>query len=378
MKHIALIIPGLDRLGGAERQVMLLARGLRRRGWRVTVIALSGCGVTAAEELRNDGIGFVTLQMRKGLADPRGWWRFHRWLRREQPDVVHAHLPHAAWLGRCSRLFAPIPRLIDTLHSSATGGPGRRMGYRLSARLPDGVTAVSVAAADAHLRAGMARAENLVIVPNGIDVDAFQPDEAARNQLRRELGLRDEFLWLAVGRLEPVKNYPAMLSAMSKLPDRARLFIAGSGPLESDLRALAERLGLAGRMRLLGFVPDAAPWMQAADGFVLSSLWEGLPMALLEAAACALPAVACDAPGVREAVVEGQTGWLVRAGDPAALTAGMSRLMNVSPLERRAIGANARRRVVQQFAIETILDRWEQLYTQQPFNPRGPSVYPRS
>ena len=100
MRRIALVLPGLDRIGGAERQVMLVAKGLNRRGWHVSVVALSGNGGEAAAELSSAGIQFLSLEMRKGLADPRGWIRFHRWLRREKPDVIHAHLPHAAWLVR--------------------------------------------------------------------------------------------------------------------------------------------------------------------------------------------------------------------------------------------------------------------------------------
>ena len=85
MSHVALVIPGLDRIGGAERQVVLLAKGLVQRGWRVTVVALSGTGGNAAGELAAAGVGFRSLEMRKGLADPRGWLRFRRWLRQESP-----------------------------------------------------------------------------------------------------------------------------------------------------------------------------------------------------------------------------------------------------------------------------------------------------
>ena len=185
VNHIALLIPGLDRIAGAERQTILLAKGLRQRGWRVTVVTLSGTGAAAAADLRAAGVGFLSLGMRKGLADPRGWWRFQRWLRREQPDVIHAHLPHAAWFARWSLLAAkvsaghapvvPCPVIIDTLHSSAVGGLGRRLGYRLSRWLPECVTAVSRAAAEAYLRAGMVNPNRLQIVPNGVDVEAFRP-----------------------------------------------------------------------------------------------------------------------------------------------------------------------------------------------------------
>ena len=132
MSHAAMAIPGLDRVGGAEQQAILLAKGLRRRGWRTSVVALSGTGGTTAAELEDAGVRFTSLQMRKGLADPRGWIRFQRWLWREQPDVLHAHLPHAAWLARWSRLAAPVPLVVDTLHSSATGKTGRHFGYACS------------------------------------------------------------------------------------------------------------------------------------------------------------------------------------------------------------------------------------------------------
>ena len=362
MSHVALIIPGLDRIGGAERQLILLARGLRRRGWRVSVVALSGNGGDAAAELTGAGAGFLSLGMRKGLADPRGWARFHRWLRQERPEVVHAHLPHAAWLARWSRLAAPVRVLVDTLHSSSTGSWGRRLGYRCSGWIPDKVTAVSGVVAAAHLLAGMVIEERLAVLPNGVDVEAWRPDAAVRTTMRRELGLENEFLWLAAGRLEPVKDYGTLLSALLLTPGIATLVIAGSGPLEGELRGLAKKLGLERRVRFLGFEPDVRRWMQAADGFVLSSRWEGLPMGLLEAGACAMPSVATDVPGTCEVIIDGETGLLARAGDAAALGMAMTRMMRTATEDRRAMGERARQRVLEQFSLEAVLDRWEALY----------------
>ncbi len=362
MSHAAIAIPGIDRIGGAERQALLLAKGLRRRGWRVSMVALSGTGGDAAAELRNAGVGFISLEMRKGLADPRGWLRFHRWLRREQPDVVHAHLPHAAWLARWSRLAAPVPVVIDTLHSSCTGRMGRQHGYRCSRWLPDHVTAVSQATAEAHLVAGMVEADHLSVLGNGIEVDAWRPDAQVRATIRRELGLADEFLWIAVGRLEPVKDYPAMLQALAGQPGTARLLVLGAGPLKTELVQLAARLGLERRVRFHGFEPNVKRWIQAADGFVLSSRYEGLPMVMLEAGACGLPAVATDVPGTREVIADGKNGWLAPAGDPQALAAAMARLIRAPIEERRAMGERARQRVADRFRLDNVLDRWERLY----------------
>lgn len=362
--HIALLIPTIDRIGGAERQVMLLARGLALRGWRVTVVALSGNGGSAAGELAEAGAAFLSLEMRKGLADPRGWIRLNRWQRSARADVLHAHLPHAAWLARWSRLAAPVRVQIDTIHTSATGTVGRRVGYRWSRWLPDRVTAVGQGVADAYLAQRMVSSKQLTVVPNGVDLDAWRPDAAARAAVRHELGIGDEFLWFAAGRFDAVKDYGTLLHALTLTPGAASLAIAGTGPLQSKMRQLADSLGLGGRVRFLGFQPDVRRWMQAADGFVQASLWEGLPMGLLEAGACALPAVATDVPGTREVVIDGETGWLAPVADPAALAARMTQLMRASPDDHVAMGLRARQFVADRFSLSAVLDRWEALYAE--------------
>lgn len=367
-RSIALVIPGIDRIGGAEQQLLLLARGLHARGWRVGVVALTGSGGVSAQRLAEDGIGFTSLHMRKGLADPRGWLRFHRWLRAQQPAVVHAHLPHAVWLARWSRLAAPVRVLVDTVHTSATGGLARRLGYRLSAWLPDRVTAVSQAVAQAWLSAGSVRASTLTILPNGVDTAFWKPDPAAWDAVRAAVLKEDDagngFLFLAAGRLEPVKDYPTLLAAMAGLPDTARLVIAGSGPLENSLRDQARELQIEARVHFLGFEADLRRWMQAADAFVLASRWEGLPMGILEAAACALPCVATNVPGTWDAVVDSETGFLAPAGDAQALRLAMDRMISRTAEERASLGRRARQFVKERFSLDQVLDRWEGLYAE--------------
>jgi glycosyltransferase involved in cell wall biosynthesis len=372
MNHVALVIPGIDRIAGAERQVMSLAKGLRWRGWRVSLVALSGTGGEAAAELTAAGVEFLSLEMRKGLADPRGWIRFGRWMNRERPHVVHAHLPHAAWLSRWSRLTAPSQMrsdtafparvFIDTLHTSSTGGFARQFGYRASNWLADSVTAVSQSVADAHLASGVIDPRKLSVVPNGVDVEDFRPDERARAAVRQELGLNEEFLWLASGRLEPVKDYTTLLRAFAIVPGQTRLLIAGSGSQQSELCRLTARLGLERRVRFLGFQPDIKPWLRAADGYVLSSLWEGLPVGLMEAGACGLPSIATDVPGSREVIVRGRTGQLTPCGAPGDLARTMTAMVHSSPQDRRIMGNLARLHVTQCFSLDAMLDRWEKHY----------------
>lgn len=341
---------------------MLLACGLTRRGWRVTVIALSGSGGDAAAHLQSHGVAFVSLKMRKGLADPRGWILLNRWLGRERPDVLHAHLPHAAWMARWSRLFAPVRVVIDTIHTAGTGTPGRRFGYRASNWLADQVTVVSGGAAEAWLAAGMISERKLLLLPNGVDTDDWCADPAVRVEVRRRLDICKEFLWLAAGRMERVKDFPTLLQAFAALPANARLLLAGGGSECEALQSLAASLGIAARVHFLGYMANVLPYMRAADGFVLSSLWEGLPMSLLEASACALPAVSTDVAGAAEILGPQQGAHLIPIQDSVALTAAMMRVMNLSVAERMQTGQAARLYVEKHFGLSVILDQWEALY----------------
>jgi glycosyltransferase involved in cell wall biosynthesis len=359
MRRIAYLIPTIDRIGGAERQVIQLAIGMTQRGWNATVIALSGNGGGALAGLREHGPVFLSLEMRKGLADPRGWMRLHGWLASQKPDVVHAHLAHATLLARWSRPGTPVRVLIDTIHSPATGGWGRRIAHRVTSWIPDAVTAVSEAAAEPWLKARMVHRSNLAIVPNGIDPDYWKPDYEFREQARRASGVAGEFVWLAVGRLDPVKDHATLLRAFARIPAHARLLIAGGGPLESKLRRLSSELGIEHRVDFLGFQEDIRKWMRQADAFVLSSRWEGMPLALLEACACELPAVITDTPGARQVL---RDPGAVPVGDPEALAEAMSACMSLAKDKRLEVAKAESRSIAERFSLESVLDRYERLY----------------
>jgi glycosyltransferase involved in cell wall biosynthesis len=362
MRHVAFVIPTLDRMGGAEQQVMMLACGLAGRSCRVSVLTLSGSGGKRKEALLRAGAEFLSLEMRKGIVDPRGWLRLRRWLRAQQPDVLHAHLPHATWVARWIRLRTPVRVVVDTIHTSATGTIGRRLGYQWSSWLSDQSTAVSSEVARAYLEADMVSQSRLTIIPNGVNAERWRPDGSVRAEMRRAQGVTTEFLWLAVGRLEPVKDYATLLRAFAELPSHALLAIAGEGSERAQLEAQAEELGVGVRVRFLGFIENTVPWMQAADGYVLTSRWEGLPMGLLEASACSLPIVATDVAGTRGLITHEHTGLLVEASNAPAVADTMRRAMAMSTAERAARGASARILVQERYDIRTVLNRWEDFY----------------
>jgi glycosyltransferase involved in cell wall biosynthesis len=155
------------------------------------------------------------------------------------------------------------------------------------------------------------------------------------------------------------KDYPTMLRAFASQRG-AILLIAGEGPQEAELRALARELAVDARF--LGRVDDMPALMNAADALVLSSVVEGLPMALIEAAASGLPAVATGAGGVREAILDGHTGFITPPGDTAALAEAMARLAALPPQERTRMGMAARAHAVARFDLKGVAAEWDHVY----------------
>ena len=204
-------------------------------------------------------------------------------LRQWQPDVVHSHMVHANLLARIARLFCKIPVLISTAHSINEGGRWREVAYHLTDPLADLTTNVSQAAVDRYIRVGVAPKEKIIFMPNGIDTSRFKPDRTTGQCLRNELGVDNNFVWLSVGRFEAAKDYPNMLRAFKVVTSKSQnavLFLAGRGSLLEEIRKLTNDLDLENKVRFLGVRRDIAELMNAADAFVLSSAWEGMPMVL--------------------------------------------------------------------------------------------------
>ena len=206
----------------------------------------------------------------------------------------------------------------------------------------------------------------MTVVPNGIDVGAFRAPHGSRDALRRELGLGSRFAWLAVGRLDVEKDHETMFRAATTLHEEARPFtvlVVGDGPEGDRLLAERDRLGLSDtEVRFLGARSDVAELLAAADGYLLTSSSEALPLVLLEASAAGLPIVSTDVGGTSEIVQEGRSGLLVPAGRDDELAVAMGRLMDAAPEERRAMGRQGRRVVLERFDIERVADRWVDLY----------------
>jgi glycosyltransferase involved in cell wall biosynthesis len=363
--RILFIITGTGR-GGAETQVVSLAGALARRGHDVAVVSLLPPG-DFSDELQREGIPLYSLWMRRGRPSLLALFRFVGIVRRFRPDIIHSHMVHANLLTRIGRIFSRGIPLINTAHSFYEGGRTREMAYRITDSMCDCFTIISKAAAERFIRIGAVARHRIMTVPNGIDTGRFKRNGDERLRIRRELGIDDKFVWLAVGRFEAVKGYEIMLKAFRNVHNRSQksvLLIAGIGPLFEQSVALAGELKLGVNVRFLGLRRDVCSLMSAADGFVLSSLYEGMPMVLLEAASCALPAVATGVGGNPEVILQAETGFLVTPDNVEELEIGMNQMMDMPQESRVLMGAAARKHILDNFSLRAVVSKWESLYSQ--------------
>ncbi|MBA3943475.1 MAG: glycosyltransferase [Herpetosiphonaceae bacterium] len=348
---------------GAETQVVHLALALKARGWTVEVVTMVAPRAYVAE-LQAAQIGVYSLDMRPGYPDPRAIFILVHHLRRTHPQIVHSHMVHANVLARITRPFCSVPVLISTAHNMSEGGRWREWAYRLTDPLSDLTTNVSHTAVQRYIAVGAVPQGRLRMMPNGVDTHRFRPAPTVRAQYRHALKLGTEFVWLAVGRFDAVKSYPVLLNAFARLHHHhpaVQLLLVGEGPLQLEARALVAELGLSERVRFLGLRGDIPALMNAADGFVLSSAWEGLPMVLLEAGASGLPIVATDVGGNREAIAP-VGGLLTAPHDPASLAGAMARVTVLPAVVRQQMGQAGREHVVNHYDLPLVVDRWEALY----------------
>jgi glycosyltransferase involved in cell wall biosynthesis len=301
---------------------------------------------------------------RSGNPDPLLLGRLAHLLRAHRYDIVHTHLVHAGIAGKLAALAGATP-VVTTRHYAWDHKEGTIL-YRLENRLTRrcaAVIAVSDAVRAYLIDRRIARAEQVVTIPNGVDLERFDP--AATRALRVDLASPPRIGM--VGRLHPQKGHSVGLRAFSTIlrryPD-ASMEIVGRGDLRESLEREARELGIAGRIRFHGSVShaDIARHMASWDLAVFPSLWEGFGIAAAEAMAMELPVVASRVEGLAEVVEDGTTGLLVPPDDPRALADAVLRLLS-NRAEAEEMGRRGRIRVTDRFSIESGAARIRNVYT---------------
>lgn len=358
---ILLVVTGLG-VGGAERLLVGLADRFVGLGHEVVLARLNGEAELRPSDSRvrlvNFEIGRSPLEVLKGMR------RFRKLVVKFRPDVVNSHLIHANILSRLVRLLVPIPRLVSSAHSTSVEGRGRMIAYRLTDCFCDLSTNVSEESVKVFEQQRALRPGRMVAIHNGVDTEEFSFNEEARPNVRLELGIGDATpLLIAVGRLWPAKDYNNLLrafAAVKNASEKPRLAIIGDGPLRGELLSLAASLNVEDRVRFLGVRHDVVDLLSAADLFILSSAYEGMPMVLVEAMACGVVPVATDCGGVDTVI--GDSGFLVPPRDTGALTVAIERALSMEPEEKHRLAQAGRKRVVEHFSLDATAKRYLDVY----------------
>ncbi len=360
-------------VGGIQTQTLALARGLAALGVEVTVVTRPAPGHPAREE--SDGVTILRVGLARG--GPAATLAYVALAARavaalgDRVEVAHAHqllspasaaLAAAALHGPPFVVTAHASGAIGDVASLARQGPlgrGRLLALR---HLASAFVAVS-APIRAELEGAGIPPALVRSIPNGVDTGRFVPaDPAERRRRRRALGLPPVPVVVYAGRLAREKGVDVLVDAWAEARRRgvvATLCVVGEGPERAALERRARDHGILGAVRFAGPAADVAPWLAAADAFVLPSRTEGLSVALLEAMSSGLAVLATDVGGTRDAA--GGAAVLVPSDDPRALAEALSALL-AAPERAQTLGEAARRRVLSRFGIGLVARRHLALY----------------
>ena len=360
--NILLITTSLQ-VGGAEKQVCDLADQFIIFGHKVKIISLTGETILKPN---NKNIDIVELRLKKNpISLLKSFFKAIVEIRKFEVDVLHSHMVHANLFSRLLKLYFFSTPLICTAHSTNEGGIIRTLLYRYTDFLCDLNTNVSDEAVSIYIEKKISKANKIITMGNGIDTDRFKFDYTARLNKRAELNIGDDnVLILAVGRLCEAKDYPNLIDAFYSLlninSEKKKLVIIGCGELEQKLKVKVDLLGLNEAVIFLSLQSDIEKWMSAADIFVMSSAWEGLPLALLEAMASERLVVATDCGGIKNTV--GENGFIVPPKDSKQLTHAFVNCIQLSLEDKRNIGKNARKSIIQSYSLSAITRKWLSIY----------------
>lgn len=360
-------------IGGTRRHLVDVARGQRRAGLDVHVVAstLRDPGFPPElDALEAEGVGVTRLDMVREVSprlDRAHARALAAHLRELRPDIVHTHSSKAGVLGRHASLRTGVGARVHTPHTfaflfAALFGPLKRRVYRSIeahyARRTARLVAVSPSEAETFRASGVVAPDKVRVVPNGVDPARFAGADPAD---LAALGL-DPTRPVAgvIGLLYAAKGQDLALRALAQVPD-LQLLVVGPGD-QAEVRALAAELGVDGRVVFTGARDDVPALLAALDFLVLPSRWEGMPYIVIEAMAAGLAVLAHPVDGARDLVEHGVTGHLTGSIDAGELAAGMGQLLALTAEERAALGAAGCERVHERYTIERMVAQLTGVY----------------
>lgn len=357
---------------GAQRTLLRLVESLPSDGFQHRVVTLAAGG-HLVERFKEIGVPVVPLGMKRGIPGVNGLLRLRSEIMRYKPDVIQGWMYHgnvAATIGAAStkassRVVWNIRRaLYDSREDKLLTRAVIKVGALLSSQPAKIIYCVRVAA-DQHEALGFDRSKR-VLIPNGFDTSKFAPQIGARESLRTGIGVGSETPVVVIaGRYHPQKDFPTFVKSfqivLQAVPG-VRAVLVGRGVDENceELKELIKKLKIEKNVHLLGERQDLPAILAGADLFCSSSINEGFSNVVSEAMASGLPCVATDAGASRE-IVEG-IGVVVDRRDVQGLAEGMVSVLRKPLEERRAMGVTSRERIVDQYSLESMIRKYEELY----------------
>lgn len=370
MKPNVLFIIDSFEQGGSERQALQLLRQLHESGrCRVHLACLQDRGSLRAEA-EQLGIGAIyeyPLTSFYDLNFVKQLQRLRSFIKENCVDVVHTHCFYTNIFGMTGAFLSGVPaRITSKGETDGFRTPMQKRAERVAFRLAHRVIANCLVVQNQLIREGVNPAR-IVQHYNGLDLDRLKVSpELRRDEALAAFGLPSgrRFVSIVANLHNPVKDHPMFLRAAARVrgevPDAA-FVIAGEGDLMPGLRSLAAQLGIERDVFFIGRCENVGQLLFASDIGVLSSKAEGFANAILEYLAAGLPVVATDVGGVREAIVEGETGYVVASGDDEKMAAGIIRLLNDAQ-RAHAMGQLGRTRVAAKFSCDRHLQNTLELY----------------
>ena len=357
--NILQIVNGFN-IGGAELKLLELIRLLDKDKYNIAVCSVGGGG-PLQKEFERLGLNVFVFKKHHRF-DLSLLVKTINVMRNLRIDIVQTTLFYADVIGAYAAYLANVPIVISWEVGEHIHRPMRLMAYRLASRKIDNVVAVSRAIQKQIIEEKWIHPENVIMIHYGIDVDRYVNTHMLK---REDIGLRNEHIVLGtVARLGEQKGHKYLISAAPQIVRQfpnVHFVFAGDGPLRHQLENQIRRLDLEDHFHLLGFRSDVVNLLHLFDVFVLPSLYEGLPNAVLEAMACNKPVIATGVDGTSEAVVDQVTGYIVPSKHPEALAQKIIQLLSTEG-QIQAMGKSGGERIREHFSIEKQVREFENLY----------------
>ena len=370
MITIAYCLPK-PRTGGAELHVLEVLKRLDRGRFQPLIVFLcDGTQEPVYTEFEALGIPIINLNMPSGVLRFENFTKMHQLvksLREQKVDIVHGYLFDGNLIGALAGRLAGVPIRISSKRSLDRHGPVRLVACKLANRLSRRVTAVSEAVADFVCATEGCSDEKIIVTPNGVDGDLTPVSNEQIMELKRQLEIPADALVVGtVAGFLGKKGYRYFVETAAEVvkTNSGIHFVAfGDGWLKPRMEEMVERLGLQSHVAFPGWASDPRAKMPMFDIYICASTIEGMSNALLEAMAESRPVVATDVGGNSENVLDGVSGFLVPPADPAAMAAKILTLAD-DPSLRDHMGEAGRKRVIDEYSVERMVARLEDLYSE--------------